>query len=858
MTSRENSRFAEECREKPLNLNGYEIDVYLKSTSNKPLDCEKDIYLGFFFDGTNNNKFRDAPGFAHSNVARLYEVFPGTVAQQTPPKLRDRIVGTVDQKTQIATKSRVARKLSDEIPVFAPACVPAADLQYYRKVYVPGLGTPHLDVFDDGQGIKKTGGLGMALLGQARLDWALLQLMNQLHAAVFNAPLSKTVQLNCLKPKKRTSSEMSAPQEAWLLAMLGMASPALVQVGGALNLAAKTKEWLADILREKVGFYLPEEFDEQFRDFNTRLINAIQQRAGAKQKPTMRKIRLSVFGFSRGAAEARAWVNLVLKRFPNGIAGIPLQIDFLGIFDTVASVGLAQSVPLANGHSAWADGCSMTIPREVIRCVHLVSAHEVRGSFPLDSVCQNGALPPNCKEVFYPGVHTDVGGGYPPNDQGRGLGQGEEGDARKISQISLAQMYREARMAGVPLAPSSDMDAPRARNFKIDPGLMKDFNAYVAATRLGKVPPTNGTGDAQYARMFPTETQPRENLQNLMYRHYAYMLQWRKSLLMRKGGVAGLPCMAQYSGETRLQEIEDLRGAEEELRKEIRFLESKNESKFDEIDESPLLDALFDNCTTLPEGVLKGAVLTGGAWGALAGATGAVIVALFKTLFHEKQRQWDNALRAAWHEPMLTASSAAVVAQFYERHAHDSRAWFKAMFRKDKLASMAPDDEDWFVLGGRINERNAAIGDANKALQEAQKSADPKKIAAAQEQLKRATADGAPLVRGAREPHRAWGYVRFRRVYESGTFSGGLKEKNRQTSIDKEEKERRRQELIDEENLDYKRQRDKVMEDDKAYREDSRHTTAQVNDYTYANKMKLERLKRQHEEAIARINAQYQ
>ena len=55
MTSRENSRFAEECREDPLALQAYEVDVYSKSTASKPLDCEKDIYLGFFFDGTNNS-----------------------------------------------------------------------------------------------------------------------------------------------------------------------------------------------------------------------------------------------------------------------------------------------------------------------------------------------------------------------------------------------------------------------------------------------------------------------------------------------------------------------------------------------------------------------------------------------------------------------------------------------------------------------------------------------------------------------------------------------------------------------------------------------------------------------------------
>ncbi|QGJ67415.1 DUF2235 domain-containing protein [Xanthomonas oryzae pv. oryzae] len=33
------------------------------------------LALGFFFDGTNNNFQRDQPKKAHSNVARLYDIF---------------------------------------------------------------------------------------------------------------------------------------------------------------------------------------------------------------------------------------------------------------------------------------------------------------------------------------------------------------------------------------------------------------------------------------------------------------------------------------------------------------------------------------------------------------------------------------------------------------------------------------------------------------------------------------------------------------------------------------------------------------------------------------------------------------
>jgi len=39
----------------------------------------------------------------------------------------------------------------------------------------------------------------------------------------------------------------------------------------------------------------------------------------------------------------------------------------------------------------------LRIPADVRRCVHMVAAHEVRGSFPVDLV--DGA---NCEQIIYP------------------------------------------------------------------------------------------------------------------------------------------------------------------------------------------------------------------------------------------------------------------------------------------------------------------------------------------------------------------------------------------------------------------------------------------------------------------------
>ena len=63
-----------------------------------------------------------------------------------------------------------------------------------------------------------------------------------------------------------------------------------------------------------------------------------------------------MFGFSRGAAQARVFCNWLTDALDSdsSLCGIPLQVDFLGIFDTVASVGLANSSLVFDGHGGWA------------------------------------------------------------------------------------------------------------------------------------------------------------------------------------------------------------------------------------------------------------------------------------------------------------------------------------------------------------------------------------------------------------------------------------------------------------------------------------------------------------------------
>lgn len=86
----------------------------------------------------------------------------------------------------------------------------------------------------------------------------------------------------------------------------------------------------------------------------------------------------------------------------------------------MASVGLAASTLLFDGHAEWADAeQSLRVPPDM-PCVHLVSAHEIRRSFPLDSIETEAGLPAGCEEIMFPGVHSDLGDGYLPKEQGRG------------------------------------------------------------------------------------------------------------------------------------------------------------------------------------------------------------------------------------------------------------------------------------------------------------------------------------------------------------------------------------------------------------------------------------------------------
>ena len=122
-------------------------------------------------------------------------------------------------------------------------------------------------------------------------------------------------------------------------------------------------------------------------------------------------IHIDVFGFSRGAATARIFVNAIQEisqKQPDKWLGTSVKVRFLGIFDTVGSIGVT--------HDGKNFGYNLNIhPDSVSYACHLTAHNEYREYFPLTSLKdQNGSLAGNFFEKALLGAHSDVGGGYGP------------------------------------------------------------------------------------------------------------------------------------------------------------------------------------------------------------------------------------------------------------------------------------------------------------------------------------------------------------------------------------------------------------------------------------------------------------
>lgn len=169
--------------------------------------------------------------------------------------------------------------------------------------------------------------------------------------------------------------------------------------------------------------------------------------------------RVFLFGFSRGAYTARAVAALLhsigllhrgtdnllpyaqvywqadfgaqspggkVSREFKSTLGRECPIHFIGVWDTVGSVGFFnnfRSFPHTSRNP------------EVTHVRHAVSIDERRSTFR-QNLMSAGHAAQDVKNVLFAGVHSDVGGGYPPEESG-------------LAKIAFEWMIREAKNCGL-------------------------------------------------------------------------------------------------------------------------------------------------------------------------------------------------------------------------------------------------------------------------------------------------------------------------------------------------------------------------------------------------------------------------
>ena len=149
-------------------------------------------------------------------------------------------------------------------------------------------------------------------------------------------------------------------------------------------------------------------FGLQVDDKVDEALSAIQQNAKSGD-------RLFVFGFSRGAATAR----LVAQKLQSSSLVREYRIDFpfLGIYDTVASMGLPGLAVSDKSYLGYRKEFhdqidDLAIPRIVRNVVHLVAMHEDRSVFAPTYAVATNPQETIIKEVWMGGNHADIGGGW--------------------------------------------------------------------------------------------------------------------------------------------------------------------------------------------------------------------------------------------------------------------------------------------------------------------------------------------------------------------------------------------------------------------------------------------------------------
>jgi uncharacterized protein (DUF2235 family) len=133
---------------------------------------------------------------------------------------------------------------------------------------------------------------------------------------------------------------------------------------------------------------------------------------------------VDIVGFSRGAALAIDFANHVCKKVSRA------NVRFVGVWDVVAQFGL----PGEHINLDYDLDCPDVV------CYHAMAIDEDRAFFPLTRLSKAGKTFSKLREVWFRGVHSDVGGG----NTNRGL-----------NWIALNWMFENALRHGLPIDPDA-------------------------------------------------------------------------------------------------------------------------------------------------------------------------------------------------------------------------------------------------------------------------------------------------------------------------------------------------------------------------------------------------------------------
>ncbi len=183
--------------------------------------------------------------------------------------------------------------------------------------------------------------------------------------------------------------------------------------------------------------------------------------------------QIYIFGFSRGAAIARM---LASKISDEGINDHNPTIKLLGVWDTVAAMGAPNlkdnTRPISD--VLFENG---TIADAIENAIHLVAIDERRKAFrPILMNTSN-----KVEEVWFSGVHSDIGGGY--NKDG-------------LSDITLEFMLHRASAQGLEFLKSEEIEYSKINekealleedDVKLDPNILEDIHYQERSKGASKV-----------------------------------------------------------------------------------------------------------------------------------------------------------------------------------------------------------------------------------------------------------------------------------------------------------------------------------------------------------------------------------